>query len=123
MWCLVGCGGDRDSGKRPLMAQAGARQADRLVITDDNPRSEDPDAIRQAMLAGLEGQERQQALDIAGRGDAIARAIAEASADDVILIAGKGHEAYQEIQGVRHDFSDLAEAEAALDLRRQGQGQ
>ena len=123
LWCLVGCGGDRDSGKRPLMAQAAAGQADRLVITDDNPRSEDPDAIRQAMLAGLEGQARQQAWNIAGRGDAIARTIAEASADDVILIAGKGHEAYQEIQGVRHDFSDLAEAEAALDQRRQGRDQ
>ena len=117
LWCLVGCGGDRDSGKRPLMAQVAARHAQAVVITDDNPRSEDPAAIREAMLEGLTAEQRASAWNIAGRGVAIARTVAEAGPDDVILVAGKGHETYQEVLGVRHDFSDLDEAQAALDQR------
>ncbi|WP_444984758.1 UDP-N-acetylmuramoyl-L-alanyl-D-glutamate--2,6-diaminopimelate ligase [Halomonas mongoliensis] len=117
LWCLFGCGGDRDPGKRALMAAAAERHADRLVVTDDNPRGEEPAAIRAAVLAGLSGGARRQALEIAGRGAAIARVLADADAEDVVLIAGKGHEAYQEVAGVRHPFSDLAEAERALAAR------
>jgi UDP-N-acetylmuramoyl-L-alanyl-D-glutamate--2,6-diaminopimelate ligase len=114
LWCLFGCGGDRDPGKRAPMAAAAARHADRLVVTDDNPRGEDPAVIRAAVLAGLSGTARAAAREIAGRGAAIARVLAEADAEDVVLIAGKGHETYQEVAGVRHPFSDLAEAERAL---------
>ena len=117
LWCLFGCGGDRDPGKRALMAAAAERHADRLVVTDDNPRGEEPAAIRAAVLAGLSGDARRQALEIAGRGAAIARVLADADAEDVVLIAGKGHEAYPEVAGVRHPFSDLAEAERALAAR------
>ena len=119
LWCLFGCGGDRDSGKRPLMATAAARHADRLVITDDNPRSEDPEQIRQQIVAGLNAQERERSEIIAGRGEAIAKTLQQAAADDVVLIAGKGHENYQEIAGVRHAFSDVEEVQASL-KRREG---
>ncbi|MBB3143225.1 UDP-N-acetylmuramoyl-L-alanyl-D-glutamate--2,6-diaminopimelate ligase [Halomonas organivorans] len=121
LWCLFGCGGDRDAGKRPLMAAAAERHADRLVITDDNPRSEAPAAIRQAMIEGLSEAGRETAEVVDGRARAIREVIREAAAEDVILIAGKGHEAYQEIAGVRHAFSDLAEVEAALAARREGE--
>ncbi|PWV82996.1 UDP-N-acetylmuramoyl-L-alanyl-D-glutamate--2,6-diaminopimelate ligase [Halomonas sp. A11-A] len=114
LWCLFGCGGDRDPGKRALMAAAAERHADRLVVTDDNPRGEDPAAIRAAVLAGLSAGARRQALEIAGRGAAIARVLADADVEDLVVIAGKGHETYQEIAGVRHPFSDLVEAERAL---------
>ncbi|PMR76894.1 UDP-N-acetylmuramoyl-L-alanyl-D-glutamate--2,6-diaminopimelate ligase [Billgrantia endophytica] len=121
LWCLFGCGGDRDDGKRPLMAAVAERHADRLVITDDNPRSEDPAAIREQILCGLSPQAREGAWTIAGRGDAIARVLAEASANDVVLLAGKGHETYQEIDGARHPFCDTRQAEAAL-ARRESAG-
>ncbi len=111
--CLFGCGGDRDRGKRPLMAEVAERLADRVLVTDDNPRSEDPqrifDDIRPGFNSAGEGVEF-----IPGRGQAIARLIASAAADDVIVLAGKGHEDYQEINGERHAFSDLVEAEKAL---------
>jgi len=119
LWCLFGCGGDRDSGKRPLMATAAARYADRLVITDDNPRNEGPEQIRQQIVAGLNAQERERSEIIAGRGEAIANTVQQAAADDVVLIAGKGHENYQEITGVRHAFSDVEEVQASL-KRREG---
>jgi len=121
LWCLFGCGGDRDPGKRPLMASVAGRLADVVMVTDDNPRSEDAAVIRAQVLAGLSDIERGGVLELAGRGKAIARVLAEAGSDDVILIAGKGHEDYQEVAGVRHAFSDLAEAERALAARsRQG---
>ncbi|WP_254275146.1 UDP-N-acetylmuramoyl-L-alanyl-D-glutamate--2,6-diaminopimelate ligase [Halomonas sp. 3H] len=122
LWCLFGCGGDRDPGKRPEMAAAAERHADRLVVTDDNPRGEEPARIRAAVLAGLSAPARGGALEIDGRAAAIARVLAEAGDDDVVLIAGKGHETYQEMAGVRHPFSDLAEAERALDRRATGEG-
>ncbi|WP_089710545.1 UDP-N-acetylmuramoyl-L-alanyl-D-glutamate--2,6-diaminopimelate ligase [Halomonas daqiaonensis] len=123
LWCLFGCGGDRDTGKRPLMAAAARQQADRLVITDDNPRGEDPAVIRAQILEGLGDAERTEVLELAGRREAIARVLAEAASDDVVLIAGKGHEEYQEVAGVRHPFSDLAEAERGLAAHsRQYQG-
>ncbi|MDX5377154.1 MAG: UDP-N-acetylmuramoyl-L-alanyl-D-glutamate--2,6-diaminopimelate ligase [Halomonas sp.] len=118
LWCLFGCGGDRDSGKRPQMAAVAERHADRLVVTDDNPRSEDPARIREQILAGVSDEARPRTESIAGRSEAIARTLDQAGDDDVVLIAGKGHEPYQEIAGVRHAFSDLVEAEAAL-LRRE----
>nr|WP_298410048.1 UDP-N-acetylmuramoyl-L-alanyl-D-glutamate--2,6-diaminopimelate ligase [uncultured Halomonas sp.] len=117
LWCVFGCGGDRDSGKRPLMAEAAQALADQLVITDDNPRSEKPATIREQMLQGLSPQDREKTWCIEGRGDAIDRTIEAAGKNDVILIAGKGHENYQEIQGQRMPFSDQAWAEAALSRR------
>ncbi|OLS59358.1 UDP-N-acetylmuramoyl-L-alanyl-D-glutamate--2,6-diaminopimelate ligase [Pseudomonas putida] len=110
--CLFGCGGDRDRGKRPLMAELAERLADRVVVTDDNPRTEDPQAIFDDIRPGFSRVESVEF--IAGRGEAIARVIAAAGVDDVIVLAGKGHEDYQEINGERHDFSDLVEAEKAL---------
>lgn len=110
--CLFGCGGDRDRGKRPLMAEMAERLADRVIVTDDNPRTEDPLAIFNDIRPGF--ADAEAVTFISGRGDAIARAIASAAADDVIVLAGKGHEDYQEINGERHDFSDLVEAEKAL---------
>ncbi|MFO8045121.1 MAG: UDP-N-acetylmuramoyl-L-alanyl-D-glutamate--2,6-diaminopimelate ligase [Halomonas sp.] len=123
LWCLFGCGGDRDPGKRPLMAAAAERHADRLVITDDNPRSEAPASIRAQVLAGLASPARTRALEVDGRDKAIARVLAEADAEDVVLIAGKGHETYQEMTGVRYPFSDLAEVERALAARHEVAGQ
>ncbi|WP_192036602.1 UDP-N-acetylmuramoyl-L-alanyl-D-glutamate--2,6-diaminopimelate ligase [Halomonas sp. YLGW01] len=115
LWCLFGCGGERDRGKRPLMAQAAAARADHLVITDDNPRGENAAAIREEILAGLEPGERELAWCIEGRREAIRACLAAAGPDDVVLIAGKGHETYQEIDGVRHAFSDVEEVERALE--------
>ncbi|HJR30913.1 MAG TPA: cyanophycin synthetase, partial [Pseudomonas sp.] len=107
-----GCGGDRDRGKRPLMAQVVERLADGVLVTDDNPRTEDPQVIFDDIRAGFTAVDK--IAFVAGRGKAIAQLIAEASADDVIVLAGKGHEDYQEINGVRHAFSDLVEADHAL---------
>jgi UDP-N-acetylmuramoyl-L-alanyl-D-glutamate--2,6-diaminopimelate ligase len=110
--CVFGCGGDRDVGKRPQMGAIAERLADRVILTDDNPRSEDGDAIVAAILAGCARPER---IEIErDRGQAIARAIAAATPGDVVLIAGKGHEAYQDSAGVRRPFDDLAAARAAL---------
>ncbi|NBF03497.1 UDP-N-acetylmuramoyl-L-alanyl-D-glutamate--2,6-diaminopimelate ligase [Pseudomonas sp. Fl5BN2] len=110
--CLFGCGGDRDRGKRPLMAEVVERLADGVLVTDDNPRSEDPAQIFDDIRAGFNTVDKVDF--VAGRGLAIARLIASASADDVVVLAGKGHEDYQEINGQRHAFSDLAEADKAL---------
>jgi UDP-N-acetylmuramoyl-L-alanyl-D-glutamate--2,6-diaminopimelate ligase len=108
--CVFGCGGGRDKGKRPLMGAAVAAGADRAVVTSDNPRQEDPAHIVQDILAGMPpGQ--QVILD---RRAAIHAAIAEAGPEDIVLLAGKGHEDYQEIHGVKHPFSDLGEARSAL---------
>lgn len=111
--CLFGCGGDRDRGKRPLMAEVAERLADGVLVTDDNPRSEDPLQIFNDIRPGFAAPER--ARFVAGRGQAIEQLIAGASVDDVIVLAGKGHEDYQEIHGRRHDFSDLIEARKALE--------
>jgi UDP-N-acetylmuramoyl-L-alanyl-D-glutamate--2,6-diaminopimelate ligase len=110
--CLFGCGGDRDRGKRPLMAAVAERLADAVLVTDDNPRTEDPAQILADIRAGFAKPEVVEFVH--GRGEAIARLIAAARVGDVVLLAGKGHEDYQEIAGVRHAFSDLAEAEKAL---------
>jgi UDP-N-acetylmuramoyl-L-alanyl-D-glutamate--2,6-diaminopimelate ligase len=111
--CVFGCGGDRDPGKRPLMGGVAERLADRVLVTSDNPRSEDPAAIAAAIGAGMNTLPAVE-LD---RAAAIRRAVAEADAADVILLAGKGHEPYQEIAGVRQAFSDADQARAALEGR------
>ncbi|MCG6656432.1 UDP-N-acetylmuramoyl-L-alanyl-D-glutamate--2,6-diaminopimelate ligase [Halomonas campisalis] len=119
LWCLFGCGGERDAGKRPLMAAAAERHADCLVISDDNPRGEAAAAIRDQILAGLSSEGRARAWNVEGRAAAIARTLAAAAPEDAVLIAGKGHESYQEIAGVRHAFCDAAEAERVLTDRAQ----
>ena len=104
--CIVGCGGNRDQGKRPEMARVVARWADRVWFTSDNPRDEDPDSILQDMLSGLTTQQQRSVCVEPNRADAIAQAIQSAGSEDVILIAGKGHESTQEIAGTKHPFSD-----------------
>ncbi len=115
LWCVFGCGGDRDVGKRAQMGKLAERRADHLVVTNDNPRSEEPAAIIAAIVAGLAKPER--ATIIEDRGAAIAWAIDQAGADDVVLIAGKGHENYQLLAGERLDFSDHGAALANLKAR------
>jgi len=110
--CLFGCGGDRDRGKRPLMAEVVERLADSVLVTDDNPRSEAPGQIFADIRAGFAHADDVRFLE--GRGPAISEIIASAKADDVIVLAGKGHEDYQEIHGQRLAFSDLEEAAKAL---------
>ncbi|MET8874854.1 UDP-N-acetylmuramoyl-L-alanyl-D-glutamate--2,6-diaminopimelate ligase [Nocardia sp. NPDC004604] len=120
---VVGAGGDRDAGKRALMGAAGARGADLLIITDDNPRTEDPAAIRAALRAGalaVAQAERGEVREIGDRAAAIAAAVDWAGPGDVVLVAGKGHEAGQEIQGVKHPFDDREVLAAALERRQRG---
>ena len=112
--CVFGCGGERDVGKRPLMGAAAARLADRVVVTSDNPRGEDPEAIIAAIVAGARGAAVTTDAD---RQVAIYRVLSEAQPGDVVLLAGKGHETWQEISGVRHPFSDAEVALAALEAR------
>jgi UDP-N-acetylmuramoyl-L-alanyl-D-glutamate--2,6-diaminopimelate ligase len=107
LWCVFGCGGDRDPGKRPLMGAVADELADRIIVTDDNPRSEDPQAITRAITAGIQTHTPRVIND---RGDAIATALSEAAAGDMVLIAGKGHEKYQIYGEVRRSFSDRTEA-------------
>ena len=114
LWCVFGAGGERDAGKRPLMGWIAERGADRLVITSDNPRSEEPFRIVSDIRAGLSREPFATELD---RGRAIAQALAMAGRDDVVLIAGKGHERTQEIRGRRLPFSDLEHARDALASR------
>jgi UDP-N-acetylmuramoyl-L-alanyl-D-glutamate--2,6-diaminopimelate ligase len=109
--CVFGCGGDRDRGKRPLMGGKAAALADHVIVTSDNPRTEDPHAIIADILEGIPGGEAEAIED---RQVAIFSAVSHAHAGDVVLLAGKGHETYQEIAGVRHPFSDRETAEAAL---------
>jgi UDP-N-acetylmuramoyl-L-alanyl-D-glutamate--2,6-diaminopimelate ligase len=108
--CVFGCGGDRDHGKRPLMGEIASRHADQLIITSDNPRSEDPATIIAQIARGVRGAHER----IIDRRQAIFRALAEARRGDIVLVAGKGHENYQEIRGVRRRYSDTATVRAAL---------
>ncbi len=112
--CVFGCGGDRDAGKRPIMGEAAARLADHVIVTSDNPRSEDPQAIIDQVLSGVLSGSVEAVAD---RQVAIFSAIHQAVPGDVVLLAGKGHETYQEITGVRHLFSDAEVAAAALEAR------
>ena len=112
--CVFGCGGDRDAGKRQDMGRIAARLADRIVVTSDNPRGEDPAAIAEAVVRGIrETGSVRWSLEL-DRGAAIREAIAAARGGDVVLVAGKGHEDYQETKGVRTPFSDAAAATGAL---------
>jgi UDP-N-acetylmuramoyl-L-alanyl-D-glutamate--2,6-diaminopimelate ligase len=116
--CVFGCGGDRDRGKRPLMGAAAARLADQVILTSDNPRSEDPAAILREIEAGVRGASNVRT--IADRAEAIAAAIDEAAPGDALLIAGKGHETYQIIGARTLPFDDREVARTAL--RRRGFG-
>ena len=118
---VLGCGGDRDVAKRPVMGEIAARAADVLIVTDDNPRSEDPAAIRAAMLAGantVPGGQRAEIAEIGDRAAAIHDATMRASSGDTVLVAGKGHEQGQEIGGVVHPFDDRVVLRAALEASR-----
>src|SRR5690606_765914 len=110
--CVFGCGGERDRGKRPQMAEIAERLADVVIVTDDNPRNEDGDAIVADILAGF--ADAAKVTVQRDRAAAIALAIAGAGADDVVLVAGKGHEPYQDVGGVKHPFEDAAVARECL---------
>jgi len=114
LWAVFGCGGDRDAGKRPIMAQAGLAGADRVILTADNPRSEDPNVILQDMQAGMTNEQYQRTHIEPARQKAIEYAVEQANAADIVVIAGKGHETYQEIKGVRYDFDDSVILQQAL---------
>ncbi|OJV24222.1 MAG: UDP-N-acetylmuramoyl-L-alanyl-D-glutamate--2,6-diaminopimelate ligase [Bacteroidetes bacterium 37-13] len=103
---VVGCGGNRDAAKRPLMAMLASKFADKAIFTSDNPRTEDPNEILREMNEGVPAPERKKVITISDRKEAIKTACSLANANDIILIAGKGHEKYQEINGVKHDFDD-----------------
>ena len=110
LWCVFGCGGNRDRGKRPLMGAAAVQGADKVVVTSDNPRLENPQDIINDILPAVPNPERVEV----DRAVAIRYAVEQAAANDIILIAGKGHENYQDVQGVKHHFSDFEIAEKAL---------
>ena len=111
---VVGAGGNRDKGKRPIMAKEAARLSDRVIITSDNPRFEEPQDIINDMLAGLDKDDMQKTLSIADRREAIKTACMLAQTGDVVLVAGKGHENYQEIKGVKHHFDDKLELQKIM---------
>jgi murE/murF fusion protein len=115
LWCVFGCGGNRDAAKRPMMGAVAARLADRVVLTSDNPRDEAPGFILSQVLAGITGHDEVAVIE--DRREAIAHAVAGAAPADVVLLAGKGHERSQEIAGVKRPFSDAGEALAALQRR------
>ena len=114
---VVGAGGNRDKGKRPLMAREAVNQSDRVIITSDNPRYEDPESIIQDMLEGIPDSEEKKVLSITDRKQAIKTAVMMATPGDVILVAGKGHEDYQEVKGIKHHFSDREILEELFALR------
>jgi UDP-N-acetylmuramyl-tripeptide synthetase len=119
LWCVFGCGGDRDPSKRPLMGAIADRHADRVVVTSDNPRSEAPQAIISQILLGT-GPGPDPSVEVeADRAAAIAQTLARADAADVVLVAGKGHEDYQDIAGVKRPFSDMVHVNLALARRMQ----
>ena len=115
LWAVFGCGGDRDRGKRPLMTQAALQGADVALLTSDNPRTEDPEQIFNDMKAGIDFS-THRVHEIHDRREAIKFAVKTAKAGDIVVIAGKGHENYQEINGVRHWFDDVVEVQAALNM-------
>jgi UDP-N-acetylmuramoyl-L-alanyl-D-glutamate--2,6-diaminopimelate ligase len=114
--CVFGCGGDRDRGKRPLMGRIAVEKADIVIVTDDNPRSEDPAAIRAEILSGAKG-----AREVGNRGEAIKIAVSELKPGDVLVVAGKGHETGQTIGGETFPFSDHEEVRAAIAARSAGE--
>ncbi len=114
VYCIVGCGGNRDAAKRPIMANIACQYADKVILTSDNPRNEDPNSILEQMKTGIEGQYFKKYSTIADRHAAIQHAVNQAQSGDIILIAGKGHENYQEIKGVKQHFDDREEVENAF---------
>jgi UDP-N-acetylmuramoyl-L-alanyl-D-glutamate--2,6-diaminopimelate ligase len=118
IWCVFGCGGDRDKGKRPLMAEIAEQMATRVIITDDNPRTEDSGAIIWQILTGL--SDDADVVVESDRAKAIDYAISHAAEGDVVLIAGKGHEEYQDVGGNRMVFSDVKQARVSLNRRFAG---
>ncbi|MEI8073541.1 MAG: cyanophycin synthetase, partial [Bacteroidota bacterium] len=115
---VVGCGGDRDKTKRPIMAEVAAGWSDKLILTSDNPRTEDPETILREMEAGLNTAAKRKTITITDRKEAILQAVKLAKPEDIILVAGKGHEKYQDVNGVKHHFDDkeiLNELFKALD--------
>jgi UDP-N-acetylmuramoyl-L-alanyl-D-glutamate--2,6-diaminopimelate ligase len=115
--CVFGCGGDRDRGKRPLMGRISVDKADVTIVTDDNPRSEDPAAIRAEILTGAKG-----AREVGNRSEAIRMAVSELKPGDVLVVAGKGHETGQTIGSETFPFSDDEEVRAAIAARKAGEG-
>jgi UDP-N-acetylmuramoyl-L-alanyl-D-glutamate--2,6-diaminopimelate ligase len=120
LWCVFGCGGNRDATKRPLMGAIAQKHANCVIVTSDNPRNEEPTEILAQIVRGMTPDYRPVVIE--DRRLAISQAVQLADSNDVILIAGKGHEDYQDVAGVKHPFSDVTEAHAALmrygDLRR-----
>ena len=106
MITVVGCGGNRDTTKRPVMAKIAVQESDKVILTSDNPRFEEPEAILKDMQAGIGPTDLRKTLTITDRREAIRTACMLSKSGDIILIAGKGHEDYQEIQGVKHHFDD-----------------
>jgi UDP-N-acetylmuramoyl-L-alanyl-D-glutamate--2,6-diaminopimelate ligase len=121
LWCVFGCGGDRDPTKRGPMGRAAARRADAVVVTSDNPRSEDPAAIAASVVAGVRGEGVEPRIEL-DRRRAVDLAVTGAAPGDTVLIAGKGHEDYQVIGAVKHPFDDRTEARLALESRRTRRG-
>ena len=113
---VVGAGGDRDKTKRPEMADAACRYSDHVILTSDNPRSEDPEQIIRDMLTGVKEGFQYRVEAITDRKEAIRKAIGMASKGDIILVAGKGHENYQEVKGVKHHFDDKEVIREIFDL-------
>ena len=113
---VIGCGGDRDKTKRPLMAAAACEHSDKVIFTSDNPRSEDPEQILTDMQEGLQTAAKRKAVTITDRREAIKTAISFAKAEDIVLVAGKGHEKYQEIKGVKHPFDDKKVVQEMFEL-------
>ncbi len=120
--CLIGCGGDRDAGKRPEMAQVAYKHSDKVVFTADNPRTENPQSIMKEMLEGIAGFDQSKVVTELDRALAIKQIILQARAGDIVLLAGKGHENYQEINGNKTAFSDAEEAEKVLALASTSRG-
>lgn len=117
LWAVFGCGGDRDRGKRPLMSKAALEQANPIIITSDNPRTEDPEQIFADMKRDVDFSQHD-VHEIRDRREAIKYAVKHAQSGDIVVIAGKGHEDYQEIDGVRHWFDDVIEVQSAVDMHR-----
>jgi UDP-N-acetylmuramoyl-L-alanyl-D-glutamate--2,6-diaminopimelate ligase len=113
---VVGCGGDRDAAKRPMMAKIACDLSNRVILTSDNPRSEDPDSIIKQMQKGVDAVNHKKTLSINDRSEAIKTACSIAQPGDIILVAGKGHEKYQEIKGVKHSFDDMLVLQENLKL-------
>ncbi|MDD2961706.1 MAG: UDP-N-acetylmuramoyl-L-alanyl-D-glutamate--2,6-diaminopimelate ligase [Muribaculaceae bacterium] len=116
---VVGAGGNRDKGKRPIMAQEAARRSDRVILTSDNPRFEEPEDILADMIAGLDAKMLRRVIKITDRAEAIKAATQFAQMGDVILIAGKGHENYQDVKGVKHHFDDKEQVEAIFEQEKE----